>query len=96
MRIEKLWDLIYKLQKYQYDNGNEYVDFEHSYCRYTRCNSKQHIQIYNKDEWETEWICKECFVDNYGKTDYCVVLPTIYDDNCDHESIFEKYGVKND
>lgn len=96
MGPKEIWDFIYKQQQIQNKRGNYLID-DYYHCRYTKCNNKEVIKIYNKDEWETEWICKECFVDDWGKTDYCIVLPTIYDEK-DYvpTSIFIKYGDNNE
>lgn len=94
MGPDKIWDFIYKCQQEQIKKGNTLVD-DSFYCLYPKCNKIECIQIYNKDEWCNEWICKECFIDDWGETDYCIVLPTLYDDwDYEEKSIFEKFGGK--
>lgn len=96
MTAQRLWEIVFKLQNIQESKKNDLLYREFAVCKYSKCNNKKVIQIYNKDEWTTEFICKKCFIQDWGKTDYTVVLPTLYDEYEYVDSIFEKYGVDNE
>lgn len=94
MRAENIWRAIYREQKYQQLKGNN-VDLDYS-CRYSNCDNKEVIEVYNKREFQTEHICLDCFVEDWGNYDYFVQLNTLYDESYHEPSFFDKYGVKNE
>lgn len=96
MTAQRLCDIVFKLQNIQEIKKNDFLYREYAACKYSKCNNNKVIQIYNKDECTTEFICRKCFTQDWGESDYTVVLPTLYNEYEYFESIFEKYGVDNE